>query len=82
MGKSFSTYDQIHKKWIQRWVDNTGGITEFDAVIVGDTMSFITAPYINAENKLQMNRMIIIKKSKDMLYQKGTPVLITASPGI
>lgn len=70
-GKSFTLFDSIQNIWKQTWVDNKGAITEFKGILKNDTIVFLTDSKKNNENKIEANRMTIIKKSNNEVLQTG-----------
>lgn len=71
-GKSFNTYNPATKMWQQTWVDNRGGITEYNnSVWEKDKMIVTTANQQQANGSWLMQRMTFTKLSDDKVRQYG-----------
>ena len=71
-GKSLNTFNPQTKMWQQTWVDNRGGITEYNnSVWEKDRMVLTTANKSLADGKQLMQRMTFIKLGNDKVRQHG-----------
>jgi len=71
-GKSFNTYNPQTKMWQQTWVDNKGGITEYNSSTwENNRMVLTTANKSQGEEKWLMQRMTFTRLSDDKVRQFG-----------
>lgn len=71
-GKSFNTYNRATQMWQQTWVDNKGGITEYNnSVWEKDKMVVTTANRTLKDGTTLMQRMTFTKLSDDKVRQHG-----------
>jgi hypothetical protein len=71
-GKSFNTYNAKTKMWQQTWVDNKGGITEYNnGVWEKDKMIVTTDSKQQQNGSWLMQRMTFTKLSEDKVRQHG-----------
>ena len=71
-GKSLNTFNPQTKMWQQTWVDNRGGITEYNnSVWEKDRMVLTTANKSLADGKQLMQRMTFTKLGNDKVRQHG-----------
>lgn len=71
-GKSFNTYNAATKMWQQTWVDNKGGLTEYNnSVWEKDKMIVTTDNKKIADTSWLIQRMTFTKLSNDKVRQHG-----------
>ncbi len=71
-GKSFNTYNRSTKMWQQTWVDNRGGITEYNnSTWEKDKMEVTTDNRQISNGSWLMQRMTFTRISDDKVRQHG-----------
>jgi hypothetical protein len=71
-GKSFNTYNRATKMWQQTWVDNAGGVTEYNhSSWEKDKMIVTTANRQLSNGSWLMQRMTFTRLSDDKVRQHG-----------
>lgn len=71
-GKSFNTYNTATKMWQQTWVDNRGGLTEYNNSRWNkDTMIVTTDNQKQANGSWLIQRMTFTKLDNDKVQQHG-----------
>lgn len=71
-GKSFNTYNTATKMWQQTWVDNRGGLTEYNNSRWNkDTMIVTTGNEKQANGSWLIQRMTFTKLDNDKVRQHG-----------
>lgn len=65
-GKSFNLYNSATKKWMQTWVDDKGGVTEFiNGEYKDNKMTFVTLP----DSQKQITRLTFYDLNPDLVRQ-------------
>lgn len=67
-GKSFNFYDHGSKKWIQRWVDNSGGSLDLKGDIIDGAAVFLGVSK-NRKGENIHNRLTLRKGSEKQVFQ-------------